>query len=116
MIDLATYLFFVIAAATVIAVPGPTIVVVMAASLRAGTKAGLLVVLGTQAGMASMVAVLTTGLDALITKAGILFEIIRIAGALYLMWLGLKLWRADGRFVARSRRNACGRKRPESRR
>ena len=40
---------------------------------------------------------LVAGLSAIVTRAGYIFDIMRIIGALYLIWLGIKLWLSDGR-------------------
>jgi homoserine/homoserine lactone efflux protein len=94
MIDLATYLTFLAACAAVVAVPGPTVTVIIANSLRHGAKAGLANVGGTQAGLAVMLVVLAAGLQLVIEAMGAVFFYVKLAGAAYLIWLGLKMWRS----------------------
>ncbi len=101
MIDPATWLAFAAASALVVIVPGPTVTLIVANSLRAGPRAGLMNVAGTQAGLAVMIVVLAVGLEALVARAGVVFDILRLAGAAYLVWLGVKMWRSDGE-LARS--------------
>ncbi len=96
LIDLSSYLVFVVASAAVIIVPGPTVTVIIANSLRSGAGAGLMNVAGTQVGLALLIAVVATGLTTIISTAGALFDIVRFLGAAYLVWLGIKLWCADG--------------------
>ena len=96
MIDTATYLMYIAASTAIIIVPGPTVTVIIANSLRAGAAAGLMNVAGTQAGLAVMIAVLAAGLSTIVANMAAVFELIRLLGAAYLVWLGIKLWRSDG--------------------
>ncbi|MBB4285018.1 LysE family translocator [Roseospira goensis] len=96
MFDLTTWLAYLAACALIVVVPGPTVTVIIANSLRAGPAAGLMNVAGTQAGLLIMVGVLALGLETVVTQAGAVFDVLRLLGAAYLIWLGLKLWRSDG--------------------
>lgn len=87
------YLAFVLASLVLIIVPGPTASLVIANALRHGSKAGLKNVLGTQIGLALMLTVAGIGLTSLIAALGAWFDWLRIAGALYLIYLGVKMWR-----------------------
>jgi threonine/homoserine/homoserine lactone efflux protein len=85
------------AAATALAiVPGPTVTVIVANSLRYGARAGLLNVAGTQLGVAIWLAIAVMGLGAAIEVMGVWFDLLRYAGAAYLVWLGIKLLRSKG--------------------
>jgi homoserine/homoserine lactone efflux protein len=77
-------------------VPGPTVTVIIANSLRYGTRTGLLNVAGTQLGLAVMIGIVILGLASLLEAIGWWFEVLRLAGAAYLIWLGIKLFRSDG--------------------
>jgi threonine/homoserine/homoserine lactone efflux protein len=101
MPDAAVLASFVLASILIVVVPGPTVTVIIANSLRHGAAAGMLNVLGTQIGLASMIAVLATGLSAVVSLMGSLFEVLRLVGAAYLIWLGIKLWRANGTLATR---------------
>jgi len=90
------YLGYVLACIAIVIVPGPTVTVVIANSLRHGARAGLINVAGTQAGLAIMLAVLAAGLHVIVASLAQVFDVVRLAGAAYLVWLGLKLWRSDG--------------------
>ena len=96
MTDIAFLLSFAIACFVIIIVPGPTVTVIIANSIRHGTRAGLLNVLGTQIGVLSMIAVLALGLATVVGQLGHVFEVLRLVGAAYLIWLGIKMWRSDG--------------------
>jgi len=91
-----TYIAYVLACMALVVVPGPTVTVIIANSLRYGTKAGLLNVAGTQAGVAIWLAVAVMGLGAAIEVMGVWFDVLRYAGAAYLVWLGIKLLRSKG--------------------
>ncbi len=97
---LHTYLTFLLACLVVIIVPGPTVTLIIANSLRHGRRAGLLNVAGTQAGLGLMVAVVMLGLASLAAALGEWFFWIRLAGAAYLIWLGWKLLTASGEIDA----------------
>lgn len=96
MYDPALLTAYIVACAVLVLVPGPTVTVIIANSLRHGARAGLLNVLGTQIGLAAMIAVLAAGLGAAVALFAGVFEIVRILGAAYLIWLGIRLWRSDG--------------------
>lgn len=99
MIEPATYALFVAASAAVIAVPGPSVTVIIANSLRHGPRAGMMNVAGTQVGMGIMVLVLALGFASVVERMASVFDIIRILGAAYLVYLGIRLWRSDGALV-----------------
>jgi len=91
---LEIYLAYVLACVIIAIIPGPTVTVIVANSLAHGTRAGLLNVAGTQLGLALMMATLIVGLASVIAAMGWLFDWLRIAGAIYLVWLGWKLLRS----------------------
>jgi threonine/homoserine/homoserine lactone efflux protein len=92
--SLELYIAYILTCAVIALVPGPTVTVIVANSLRHGARAGLLNVAGTQAGLALMMLVLVVGLSSVIAAMGWLFEWLRWAGAAYLVWLGYKLLRS----------------------
>src|SRR5258706_15844683 len=91
---LEIYLAYVLACVLIAIVPGPTVTVIVANSLAHGTRAGLLNVGGTQLGLALMMGILIVGLSSVIASMGWLFDWLRVAGAIYLVWLGAKLLRS----------------------
>jgi threonine/homoserine/homoserine lactone efflux protein len=92
------YLAYVAACILITIIPGPTVTLIVANSLSHGTRAGLLNVAGTQLGLAIMLGVLLVGLSSIIATMGWWFDWVRIAGAVYLVWLGWKLLRANAGF------------------
>ena len=77
-------------------VPGPTVTVILANSLRSGTLAGLAIIAGTQAGLVTMILVVALGLQAVMGFMAFAFDWIKIAGAAYLVWMGFNMLRSKG--------------------
>jgi homoserine/homoserine lactone efflux protein len=94
------YLAFVLACVVFAVIPGPMVALVVANSLRHGTRAGLLNVAGAQLGMALTIGGLVVGLASIIAVMGWCFDWLRLAGAAYLVWLGWKLLSASGEVAA----------------
>ncbi|MEZ5727994.1 MAG: LysE family translocator [Burkholderiaceae bacterium] len=99
MIDPGAWWLFIAATIAVVIVPGPTVTVIIANSLRAGTRAGLANVAGTQVGIALMILVLAAGFAQVVEHLGVVFDVLRLFGAAYLVWLGVRMWRADGSLI-----------------
>ena len=94
--DPNAFLVYCLAAVAIIIVPGPTVTMIVANSLRHGWRAGILNVAGTQAGLLIWLAIAVLGLAAAIKGMGVWFDVVRVAGAAYLVWLGISLWRSGG--------------------
>jgi homoserine/homoserine lactone efflux protein len=94
------YLTFVAACVVIVIVPGPTVTLIIANSLRHGTGAGMRNIAGTQLGFVCMIAIVLAGLASLIDTMGVWFDYVRLAGAAYLVWLGIKLLRSSGVLAA----------------
>ncbi len=90
------YIAYVLACLAITLIPGPTVTLIVANSLSHGTRAGLLNVAGTQAGLGLMMLTLIVGLSSVIEAMAWLFDWVRLAGAIYLVWLGWKLLRSRG--------------------
>lgn len=96
MADWPALFAYLVACTLIVIVPGPTVTVIIANALRTGTGAGLANVAGTQAGLLIMVGILAIGLETVMTFMGEAFFWLKLAGAAYLIWLGIKLWRSSG--------------------
>jgi threonine/homoserine/homoserine lactone efflux protein len=95
--SLNLYLAYLIACLFIALLPGPTITLIIATSIRHGTRAGLANVAGTQVGLAMMIGVVGVGLASLIEGMGHWFEWLRLIGAAYLIWMGIQMFRSSGR-------------------
>jgi homoserine/homoserine lactone efflux protein len=78
-------------------IPGPIVTLVIATSVRRGTRAGLVTVAGTSSGNAVLLAAIAIGLGWILNHALTWFEILRWVGAAYLVWLGVQAWRGADR-------------------
>lgn len=94
--DHGSFYAFMLAATALAIVPGPTVTVIIANSLKHGSRAGLLNVLGTQIGVIIWLAIAALGLGVAIKLMGVWFDLLRYIGAAYLIWLGIKLFRSKG--------------------
>jgi len=77
-------------------VPGPSLSLIIATTLRHGRLAGVANVAGTQAGFALLTVILAVGFQALLTAAAPFFDWVRLAGAAYLAWLGARMLLSAG--------------------
>jgi homoserine/homoserine lactone efflux protein len=91
-----SYFAFILAALALALVPGPTVTVIIANSLKHGARAGLMNVLGTQVGVVIWLGIAALGLGAAIQVMGVWFVLLRYAGAAYLLWLAYKLFMSNG--------------------
>ncbi|HEY3719707.1 MAG TPA: LysE family translocator [Roseiarcus sp.] len=98
--SLSVYFTFLLACIVVVIVPGPTVTLIVANSLRHGRRAGMLNVAGTQLGLVLTVGIVLLGLASLIAAMGAWFIWLRLVGAAYLIWLGCKLLMASGEMAA----------------
>jgi threonine/homoserine/homoserine lactone efflux protein len=81
---------FVLASVVLILIPGPSVLFVIGRSLALGRLGGLLSVLGNALGMVPLVAAVALGVGALVAQSVVIFTIIKFAGALYLVYLGVQ--------------------------
>ena len=95
-----SYFAFCLASLALALVPGPTVTVIIANSLRFGSRAGLLNVAGTQAGFVIWLGIATLGLSAAIAVMGTWFDVLRWVGAAYLVWLGINMFLSKGDMAA----------------
>jgi threonine/homoserine/homoserine lactone efflux protein len=92
--SLQLYLAYVAACVALAILPGPIVTLVIANGLRYGTRAALTNIAGAQLGLAIVIGIIAVGLTSLMATMGYWFEWVRMAGAAYLVWLGIKLIRA----------------------
>lgn len=76
--------------------PGPAVLYIVARSLSQGRLAGLVSVLGLAVGTLFHVAAATLGLSALIVTSAVAFRTVKILGALYLIYLGVRTLASPG--------------------
>jgi threonine/homoserine/homoserine lactone efflux protein len=87
--DPGSLVVFAVVALALLLVPGPAVLYVVARSIHQGRRAGLASVLGIHVGTLVHIAAATVGLSALILSSAVAFTAVKIAGAAYLIGLGL---------------------------
>jgi len=92
--DLHVYFAFVVATAIMIALPGPSVLLTVAHSISFGWRHALFTVAGATMGIAIQLIVAAIGLTSLLNVVAEAFEWLRWAGAVYLVYLGIKQWRS----------------------
>ncbi|BBH69879.1 lysine transporter LysE [Actinoplanes sp. OR16] len=88
-----------LACAVLIAVPGPAVLFIVGRALSYGRPAALAGVAGNAAGVYLAAVAVAVGLGPLLERSALLFEVIKWAGAAYLIWLGIQAMR-DARHPA----------------
>ena len=81
-------LYFIVASFLVVVVPGPTVSLIIANSLKSGMRAGILNVIGTQFGLIILILLLALGFKVISPFLEDVIKVVRIIGAIYLMTLG----------------------------
>lgn len=79
-----------------ILVPGPSVLFVIGRALAQGRRAALLTVLGNTVGSYVLVLGVALGVGAVVERSVLVFTVLKWAGAAYLVYLGVKTWRARG--------------------
>ena len=79
--------------------PGPAVLFIVARTVAHGRAAGLASVLGVALGNLGNAVGAALGLALLFAVSSTAFTVVKFAGAAYLVWMGLKMWREAGRKV-----------------
>ena len=91
---LSTWWLFILMTFVVSATPGPNMLLVMSTSARHGTRAAVVAMLGCKTALLAMMSISAAGLGAVLQTSPQVFEALRLAGAAYLAYLGVKVWRS----------------------
>jgi threonine/homoserine/homoserine lactone efflux protein len=89
-IDAHSLLLFILAGLALNVTPGPDMLYVIARSTAEGRRAGIVSALGIGAGTLVHIAALALGLSALLQAIPLAYDVVRWAGALYLLYLGVR--------------------------
>jgi len=90
MTDRGAFLVFALASLALAIVPGPAVLYIVAQSVQGGRRAGVVSALGVSTGGMAHVAAAVIGLSAVLAASATAFTIVKIAGAVYLVWLGVR--------------------------
>lgn len=88
--DSGTVWVFCITALALLVIPGPAVLYVVVQSAEQGRRVGLASVLGIHLGTLFHVAAATVGLSALIVASAVAFSVVKYAGAVYLIYVGVR--------------------------
>lgn len=88
------WLAFVLASAVLLVIPGPTVMLVVSAALGRGRASGWATVPGVALGDCTAMTLSLAGAGTVLAASAMLFTALKLAGSAYLVWLGLRLWRA----------------------
>jgi threonine/homoserine/homoserine lactone efflux protein len=88
------WLAFVAASAILLAIPGPTVLLVISYALGQGRKPAAAIVAGVALGDLTAMTASMLGLGAVLATSATIFTALRWIGGAYLVYLGIKLWRA----------------------
>ena len=92
--SLDTWWLFVLMTCVVSATPGPNMLLVMTTGARLGLRAAVASMAGCMVALLAMMSLSAAGLGAVLQAFPALFDALRLAGAAYLAWLGIGIWRA----------------------
>jgi threonine/homoserine/homoserine lactone efflux protein len=90
----STWWLFIIMTFFVSATPGPNMLLIMSISARSGLRSAVMAMAGCMTALLAMMSISAAGLGALLQAFPAVFEALRLAGAAYLAYLGVKCWRA----------------------
>ncbi|WP_316014692.1 LysE family translocator [Roseobacter sp. HKCCA0434] len=102
------WLAFAVASAVLVAIPGPTVVLVVSLALGQGRRSAFATVPGVALGDLVAMVVSLAGAGAILAASATAFTVLKLAGAAYLVWLGIGLWRARPKAI--EARPATGRR------
>lgn len=90
VVPVENLLAFTLAALVLIVIPGPSVLFTIGRALALGRIGGLLSVLGNALGLLPIIGLVALGVGGIVAQSIVLFTILKIAGALYLMYLGVQ--------------------------
>ena len=96
---LNTWLLFVTTVFFVSATPGPNMLLAMTHGIHHGVRRTTVTCLGLMTALGIVMLGSAAGLGALLAASEKLFSLVKYAGAAYLIWLGIKTWRAEPKQV-----------------
>nr|MDT0661516.1 LysE family translocator [Micromonospora sp. DSM 115978] len=93
LLDPGLLALFLVAVLVICVTPGPDMLYVLATSVSQGVRAGLVASVGMSVGMLVHTVVVALGLAALVSTVPVVFDVIKFAGAAYLVYIGIRSWR-----------------------
>ncbi|ALG12554.1 LysE family translocator [Kibdelosporangium phytohabitans] len=93
--ELSILLAFTVASALISLAPGPDMMFIIANGIARGRKAGVIAALGMSTGIAIHTVAAAAGLGALLAAAPVALDVMRVLGAIFLVYLAITTWRAS---------------------
>jgi threonine/homoserine/homoserine lactone efflux protein len=93
MVTMHQAIAFGLVALVVIAIPGPSVVFTVARALTYGRSVALLNVVGNSLGLFAALVLVVLGLGEVVATSDLVYEVVKIGGALYLVYLGVQALR-----------------------
>jgi threonine/homoserine/homoserine lactone efflux protein len=112
MLDAETYSLFLATAAVLVLSPGPDTVLVLSRTLASGTAAGIMTLIGTQAGNVIHALLAGIGVSTIVLLFPLAFNVLKVIGVAYLIYLATQVWRAPATLALDTRldgRDGAGR-------
>ena len=103
-----TYGLFILATLLLLVIPGPAVLYIVSRSIDQGRSAGLASVLGVSTGTLIQVFFAVVGLSSLVLASALAFDVVKFAGAAYLLFLGVR------RLLSRSHRVVAQEREPKT--
>lgn len=97
------FMLFLATSVAITLAPGPDNLQVLARGISQGRAAGLVAALGFAAGVTFHTTLAALGIAAVLRSSPVAFQILKLAGAAYLIWIGIKALRSQGLATARER-------------
>jgi homoserine/homoserine lactone efflux protein len=101
------WLAFTAATMVLLLIPGPTVLLVVSYALGQGWRTALPMAIGVALGDFTAMTLSLLGVGALLAASATVFTALKWVGAAYLVWLGIKLWRAGGTVAAEPKRSGA---------
>jgi threonine/homoserine/homoserine lactone efflux protein len=93
MVTMHQVLGFGLVALVVIAIPGPSVVFTIGRALTYGRRVALMTVVGNSFGLLAALILVVVGLGELVATSDAVYEVVKLAGAAYLLYLGVQALR-----------------------
>jgi threonine/homoserine/homoserine lactone efflux protein len=93
MIEGGHLLTYVVTIFVLIVIPGPSVLFVVSRGVALGRRAALATVLGNTAGLGVLAIIVSLGLGSIVARSVAVFTVIKLAGAAYMVFLGVRMFR-----------------------
>ncbi len=92
--SIETYVIFLLTSLVVVLIPGPTVMLVVSQAMSTGKRAVVPLSIGVGLGDLAAMTFSFVGLGAVLATSTLLFSVLKLGGAAYLIFLGIKMFRA----------------------